>query len=46
MQPCDTNTGLGFVTSANVGPYLAHVTRYEGSGATETAFAPPSKIGH
>ncbi len=27
MQPCDTNTGLGFVTSANVGPYLAHATR-------------------
>ena len=46
MQPCDTNTGLGFVTSANVAPYLSHATRYEGSGAAETAFAPPSKIGH
>jgi simple sugar transport system substrate-binding protein len=46
MQPCDTNTGLGFVTSANVAPYLTHPTRWEGSGSGETAYAPPSKIGH
>jgi simple sugar transport system substrate-binding protein len=46
MQPCDTNTGLGFVTSANVSPYLAHPTRWEGSGAAETSYAPPHKIGH
>jgi len=46
MQPCDTNTGLGFVTSANVKPYLAHSTRFEGSGSAQTAFTPPSKIGH
>jgi simple sugar transport system substrate-binding protein len=46
MQPCDTNTGLGFVTSANVAPYLSHPTRWEGSGSAETAYAPPAKIGH
>jgi simple sugar transport system substrate-binding protein len=45
IQPCDTNTGLGFVTSANVSPYLAHNTRFEGSGSAATAYAPPSKIG-
>ena len=25
MKPCNTDTGLGFVTSANVGAYLAHL---------------------
>jgi simple sugar transport system substrate-binding protein len=45
MQPCDTNTGLGFVTADNVAPYLTHPTRWEGSAATETAYAPPAKIG-
>ncbi|MCU1492915.1 MAG: sugar transporter substrate-binding protein [Acidimicrobiaceae bacterium] len=44
MQPCNTDTGLGFVTKSNVSPYLAHNTRFEGSGSAETAFAPPAKI--
>jgi simple sugar transport system substrate-binding protein len=44
MKPCDTDTGLGFVTSANVGPYLTHATRYEGASAKETAYAPPAMI--
>jgi simple sugar transport system substrate-binding protein len=46
MKPCNTDTGLGFVTSANVGPYLAHATRFEGSGVAETALAPPSAIAY
>jgi simple sugar transport system substrate-binding protein len=45
MKPCNTDTGLGFVTKDNVAPYLAHPTRYEGSGSAETAFKPPSVIG-
>jgi len=45
MKPCNTDTGLGFVTSANVAPYLAHPTRYEGSGSAETAYKPPATIG-
>lgn len=45
MKPCDTDTGLGFVTSANVDPYLAHPTRFEGSGSAATAYKPPSTIG-
>jgi cold shock CspA family protein len=44
MKPCDTDTGLGFINKANYAPYLAHVTRFEGAGATETAFTPPTKI--
>jgi len=46
MKPCDTDTGLGFVTSTNVSPYLAHNTRYEGSSVTETAFKPPATISY
>jgi simple sugar transport system substrate-binding protein len=46
IQPCDTNTGLGFVTKANVDPYLVHDTRFEGSGATASAYAPPAKIAY
>ena len=46
MKPCDTDTGLGIVTKANVDPYLAHSTRYEGSGAAQTAYTPPSKIAY
>jgi simple sugar transport system substrate-binding protein len=45
MKPCDTDTGLGFVTNANVAPYLAHKTRFEGSGAAQSAYSPPSAIG-
>jgi simple sugar transport system substrate-binding protein len=44
MKPCDTDTGLGFINKANYAPYLAHVTRFEGAGATATAFKPPTKI--
>jgi simple sugar transport system substrate-binding protein len=44
MKPCDTDTGLGFVTSANVGPYLAKATRWEGTGSAETASPAPTKI--
>ena len=44
MKPCDTDTGLGFVTSANVGPYLTHATRFEGASVTETAYTPPATI--
>jgi len=46
MKPCDTDTGLGFVTKTNVGPYLTHTTRYEGSSATETAYTPPATISY
>jgi simple sugar transport system substrate-binding protein len=45
MKPCNTDTGLGFVTSANVAPYLAHPTRYEGSGSAGTDYKPPATIG-
>ncbi len=45
MKPCDTDTGLGFVTKANVAPYLAHKTRWEGDGTKETAYKPPATIG-
>jgi simple sugar transport system substrate-binding protein len=46
MKPCNTDTGLGFVTSANVAPYLAHATRFEGSGTRESAYKPPAKIAY
>ncbi len=44
MKPCDTDTGLGFVTKSNVAPYLAHPTRWEGSGSKETAYPAPKSI--
>jgi len=44
MKPCDTDTGLGFVTKANVAPYLVHKTRFEGATGTETAYKPPATI--
>ena len=34
-QPADTDTGLLFVTKANVGPYLNVQTRFEGSSSQE-----------
>jgi simple sugar transport system substrate-binding protein len=46
MKPCDTDTGLGFVTSANVAPYLAHPTLFEGSGTAQTAYPPPKTISY
>jgi simple sugar transport system substrate-binding protein len=44
MSPCNTDTGLGFVTSANINPYLAHKTRFEGATTKGTTYKPPSKI--
>ena len=44
MKPCDTDTGLGFINKANVGPYVAHPTRFEGATTTQTAYAPPKTI--
>jgi simple sugar transport system substrate-binding protein len=44
MKPCDTDTGLGFITSSNVDPYTAHSTRWEGASSTESAYPPPSSI--
>jgi simple sugar transport system substrate-binding protein len=35
MQPCDTDTGLLFVTKDNVGLYLNTKTRFEGSSSAE-----------
>jgi len=46
MKPCDTDTGLGFVTKTNVAPYLKNKTRFEGSGTKETAYKPPTKISY
>lgn len=45
MKPCNTDTGLGFVTSANVGPYLSTSSRFEGSTKAQVALKAPSKIG-
>ena len=44
MKPCDTDTGLGFINKGNVGPYSAHLTRWEGSSTAATAYVPPKKI--
>jgi len=46
MKPCDTDTGLGFINKANVGPYAAHKTRFEGATTTATSYTPPKKILH
>ncbi len=46
MKPCNTDTGLGFVTSANVAPYLVHPTRFEGATTAETQYKPPSTIAY
>jgi simple sugar transport system substrate-binding protein len=35
IAPSDTNTGLLFVTKANVKPYLTTKTRYEGSSTKQ-----------
>ena len=35
VAPSDTNTGIVFVTKANVKPYLTTKTRYEGSSSTQ-----------
>jgi len=44
MKPCDTDTGLGYVTTATASAYLSEATRYEGSGSAETAYPPPKSI--
>jgi simple sugar transport system substrate-binding protein len=44
MKPTNTDTGLGIVTKANVGPYLAK-NRFEGTSKTAKTLTPPSKIG-
>jgi simple sugar transport system substrate-binding protein len=44
MKPTNTDTGLGIVTHANVGPYLAS-NRYEGTAAGAKTLKPPAKIG-
>ncbi len=44
MKPCNTDTGLGFVTSANVGPYLKTSSRFEGSTKAQVALKAPAKI--
>ena len=35
VNPAETNTGLTFVTKANVGPYQTTTSRYEGSSTAE-----------
>ena len=35
VLPADTNTGLNFVTRANVSRYLTTKSRYEGSSTLE-----------
>jgi simple sugar transport system substrate-binding protein len=44
MKPTNTDTGLGIVTKANVGPYLAS-NRFEGTSAGAKTLKPPAKIG-
>jgi simple sugar transport system substrate-binding protein len=44
MKPTNTDTGLGIVTGANVGPYLAK-NRFEGTSSSAKTLATPSKIG-
>jgi len=45
MKPCNTDTGLGFVTKANVGEYLNTKSRYEDSTSAQVVLKPPSAIG-
>jgi simple sugar transport system substrate-binding protein len=44
MKPCNTDTGLGYVTKSNVGPYLTTSSRFEGSTKAEVALKPPAQI--
>jgi simple sugar transport system substrate-binding protein len=43
MKPTNTDTGLGIVTKANVGPYLTP-SRFEGTSAAKKALTTPSSI--
>jgi simple sugar transport system substrate-binding protein len=45
VNPPETNTGLTFVTKANVGPYLNTKTRYEGSSTQEKLVKRSGPIG-
>ncbi len=44
MRPVPTDTGLTFVTSANVAPYLSAKDRYEGSSSAIKVLPAPSSI--
>jgi len=45
MKPTNTDTGLGIVTKANVGPYLA-TNRFEGTSSKQQVLKPPASIPH
>jgi simple sugar transport system substrate-binding protein len=46
MFPCQTNTGLLFVTKSNVGPYQSTQTRYEGSDQAPKLVPRSGSIAH
>jgi simple sugar transport system substrate-binding protein len=46
LAPCQTNTGLLFVTKDNVGPYQTTQTRYEGSGTAQQLVSRSGPIAH
>jgi simple sugar transport system substrate-binding protein len=46
LAPCQTNTGLLFVTKDNVSPYQTTQTRYEGSGTAQQLVARSGPIAH
>ena len=45
MKPTNTDTGLGIVVQATVGPYLAK-NRFSGTSSKQQAMTPPSSIPH
>jgi simple sugar transport system substrate-binding protein len=45
MKPTNTDTGLGIVTKANVGPYLAK-NRFEGTASKQLVLKPPATLSH
>jgi len=45
MKPTNTDTGLGIVTKANVGPYLAK-NRFEGTASKQLVLKPPATLAH
>ena len=45
VSPPETNTGLTFVTKANVGPYLNSTSRYEGSTTAQKYIKHTGPIG-
>jgi simple sugar transport system substrate-binding protein len=46
IAPCETNTGLLFVTQDNVDPYLSTTSRYEGSDSAVKLLERSGAIGH